>query len=135
MAILQRGAAGLRRGSDFSSPSGAHSPRPVTLPSHPLAALCASGTGDTLLRHRFFSLFCTITRNPIPCQSASPTGFLLLRFLQALVPTLQTLSVAGFIDQVTAAGMSGVHNRGLLFFILIIHQISQNFIIKTQKDM
>ncbi len=53
-------------------------------------------------------------------DAAAAGFFLLLRFLQALVPTLQTLSVAGFIDQVTAAGRSGVHNRGLLFFILIL---------------
>ena len=67
-------------------------------------------------------------------DAAAAGFFLLLRFLQALVPTLQTLSVAGFIDQVTAAGRSGVHNRGLLFFSFLLRWLPLIGYLKVSQD-
>ena len=52
---------------------------------------------------------------------AAAGAYSLLKFLLALVPTLQTLAVAAFIDQVTAAGTAGARNdSGLLFLIFVL---------------
>ena len=54
-------------------------------------------------------------------DAAAAGAYSLLKLLLALVPTLQTLAVATFIDQVTAAGTAGIRNdSGLLFLIFVL---------------
>lgn len=53
-------------------------------------------------------------------DAAAAGLFLLLRLLQALIPVIQTLGVAAFIDQVTVAGEVGVHNDILLLLVLLL---------------
>lgn len=54
-------------------------------------------------------------------DAAAAGAYSLLKLLLALVPTLQTLAVAAFIDQVTAAGTAGIRNdSGLLFLIFVL---------------
>lgn len=54
-------------------------------------------------------------------DSAAAGVYFLLRLLLALVPTLQTLAVAAFIDQVTVMGTAGIRNdSGLLFLIFVL---------------
>lgn len=54
-------------------------------------------------------------------DAAAAGVYFLLRLLLALVPTLQTLAVAAFIDQVTVMGTAGIRNdSGLLFLIFVL---------------
>ena len=53
-------------------------------------------------------------------DSAAAGVYFLLKLSLALVPTLQTLAVAAFIDQVTAAGTAGARNDGGLLFLIFV---------------
>lgn len=53
-------------------------------------------------------------------DSAAAGVYSLLKLLLALVPALQTLAVAAFIDQVTAAGTAGARNDGGLLFLIFV---------------
>lgn len=53
-------------------------------------------------------------------DSAAAGVYFLLKLLLALVPTLQTLAVAAFIDQVTAVGTAGARNDGGLLFLIFV---------------
>lgn len=53
-------------------------------------------------------------------DAAAAGVYSLLKLLLALVPTLQTLAVAAFIDQVTAAGTAGARNDGGLLFLIFV---------------
>ena len=53
-------------------------------------------------------------------DSAAAGVYFLLKLLLALVPALQTLAVAAFIDQVTAAGTAGARNDGGLLFLIFV---------------
>ena len=62
--------------------------------------------------------------------------FFLLRLLQALVPTMQTLAVAAFVDRVTAAGAMGMQEKEILFLVLLlVALVAFSWISKSMTDL
>lgn len=69
-------------------------------------------------------------------DAAAAGLFFLLRLLQALVPTMQTLAVAAFVDRVTAAGAMGMQEKEILFLILLLVALAAfSWISKSMTDL
>lgn len=62
--------------------------------------------------------------------------FLILNLLMALVPSLQTLVIADFVDQVTVLGSAGIYDNKILFLVfLLVVLVAYSWIAKSLMEL
>lgn len=60
----------------------------------------------------------------------------ILKLLQALVPSLQTLVIADFVDRVSASGMAGVQDKKILLLIIfLVALVAYSWISKSLAEL